>query len=853
MRIFLILCLLTINFFALGQNTLKQDLSYYLPKTNYNSKITTPEEHLGFQIGEWHVSHDQVVSYMKLLDAQSDRVEYHEYARTHEKRPLFTLYISDESNIKNKNVIKKNHFDLANKDIAQKIDISNLPLILYQGYSIHGNEASGVNAAMLVAYHLVAGESEEIKKLLKECFIIFDPCYNPDGVTRFSSWANSHKGHNLISDPISREYNEAWPGGRTNHYWFDLNRDWLLLTHPESQGRVKHFQEWKPNVLTDHHEMGSNSTFFFQPGVPSRTNPITPWKNQELTEEIGTYHAAALDSIGSLYYTKNGFDDFYYGKGSTYPDIHGGIGILFEQASSRGHYQETSNGILSFPFTIRNQVVTSLSTHKACLAMKNKILNYKKEFYSKLQEEIDQSKIGGYIVYDHDRVKLKQFIKLFQIHGIDFYFSSNPIKTNSKSFPKESIVIPVNQSQYKLVKTMFEKVTSFKDSIFYDVSAWTVPLAFDVMYDELTTDQVRSIGKNTQTKVSQSPSKAPDNSYAAIINWNQAFAPAFLQSMLNKGIICKATNQDLNIENQIYKPGTIIVPLHGQKFTYTEILKLIQELSALHEVDVYYVKNGNGTNEFTLGHPDVSNIQLPKIFSIIGQGVSSYDAGELWHYMDHRLQYPITLIDKKDLTRADLNKYNTLVLVEGNYNDINENNYKRLEDWIKKGGRVIALNSAIDFLRTKNVIKLNLFESKVESKTTYTYNQFEDLNGAKVIGGSIFNTNADLSHPLLYGVPDHEVAVFKQGRNIYTNPVNKFASPMVYSKKPLLSGYCPAGYSGNLAGSPAATMHSFGSGTITCFVDNLLFRGYWWGGFKIFANALFFAPIVNRETLEKEN
>ena len=234
---------------------------------------------------------------------------------------------------------------------------------------------------MLYAYHLAALQGKEIEETLSKTIVLLDPCYNPDGLNRFANWVNVHKSKNLSADPANREYNEPFPRGRTNHYWFDLNRDWLPSQHPESQGRIKNFHEWYPNVLTDHHEMGTNSTYFFQPGIPSRTNPNTPEENQELTKKIANFHAKALDKIGSLYYSEESFDDFYYGKGSTYPDANGCIGILFEQASSRGHLQESINGLVSFPFTIRNQLTTSLSTLEADQILRKDLLDYQRRFY----------------------------------------------------------------------------------------------------------------------------------------------------------------------------------------------------------------------------------------------------------------------------------------------------------------------------------------------------------------------------------------------------------------------------------------------------------------------------------------
>ena len=375
------------------------DITYYLPDIEYDPAIPTPKSVIGHQVGEWHISHDKLVQYMEKLAASSDRIIIQEYARSHENRPLLNLIISAPKNLVRINEIKDIHRKLCTPNEADQVNTANEPIVVYQGYSIHGNESSGVNASMLVAYYLAAGQSPEVLNKLENGIFIIDPAYNPDGINRFASWVNSHKSKHLVSDPADREYTEAYPRGRTNHYWFDLNRDWLLLSHPESQGRIKVFHDWKPNILTDHHEMNTNSTFFFQPGIPSRTNPNTPQRNQDLTEEIGHFHAHALDSINSLYYTKSSFDDYYYGKGSTYPDANACVGILFEQASSRGHLQESVNGLLSFPFTIRNQVVTSLSTQEAAISKRKEMLDYQRSFYKNNIKDGKNSTIGGWAIY----------------------------------------------------------------------------------------------------------------------------------------------------------------------------------------------------------------------------------------------------------------------------------------------------------------------------------------------------------------------------------------------------------------------------------------------------------------------
>ncbi|WP_317129632.1 M14 family zinc carboxypeptidase [Aureibaculum algae] len=303
----------------------KVDLNYYLPQNvSYNADIPTPESVIGFQVGEWHVSHDKLVYYMKALAKASDRISIEERGKTYEGRPLLLLTITSVTNHKNLETIRTEHLKLSDATNSA-VNLSEMPVVLYQGFSIHGNEPSGANAGLLAAYYLAAAEGKEIDEMLDKTIILFDPSFNPDGLNRFASWVNIHKNQNITSDNNDREYNEVWPGGRTNHYWFDMNRDWLVTQLPESQARIKTFHKWKPNILTDHHEMGTNSSFFFQPGIPSRTHPLTPKLNQKLTAKIGEYHAKAFDKIGSLYFTEERYDDFYYGKGSTFPDINGGL------------------------------------------------------------------------------------------------------------------------------------------------------------------------------------------------------------------------------------------------------------------------------------------------------------------------------------------------------------------------------------------------------------------------------------------------------------------------------------------------------------------------------------------------
>src|SRR5688572_27913596 len=452
--------LLTLFFLSIAEWTNGQpDLTYYLPEgVTYDPAIPKPKSIIGHEVGEWHVTHDRLINYMYALDKASDRVTLEITGYTYEARPLLLLTITSPKNHQNLETIRNQHIQLTDPLKSSTIDTKNIPAVFYIGFSIHGNEASGVNSGLLMAYHLAAGQGKQIENELENTVILFDPCYNPDGMQRFSSWVNSRKSMMTSVDPSDMEHNEVWPGGRFNHYWFDLNRDWLVAQHPESRARVKSFQKWKPNVLTDHHEMVTNTTFFFQPGVPSRMHPLTPEKNLELTKRMGEFHAKALDELGSLYFTQEGYDDFYYGKGSTFPDVQGALGILFEQASSRGHAQESTNGILRFPFTIRNQFATALSSLKAVNEMRTDLLNYQRQFYKDASVEAAKDPVKGYVFSSKDKARAFHLYEILIRQEVDAYKIKSSQSINGKSFEAESsYVVPSNQRQYKLIKGMFEK------------------------------------------------------------------------------------------------------------------------------------------------------------------------------------------------------------------------------------------------------------------------------------------------------------------------------------------------------------------------------------------------------------
>ena len=845
LNLFITLCLLV-------RTQAQVDLSYYLPSnTNYNQSIPTPKEVLGYEVGKWHVNHDQLVKYMETIAGISDRVNLEIYARTYENRPLLLLTITSPENHSNIESIRQRHISLS--DPAQaNLNTADMPAVVWLGYSIHGNESSGTNSSLLTVYHLAAATGPQIEAMLQHTIILVDPMINPDGNMRFSSWVNSRKSKNVIADPNNHEQNEPWPRGRTNHYWFDLNRDWILLQHPETRGRIEKFHQWKPNILTDHHEMGTDATFFFQPGVPSRNHPLTPENTFTLTNKIAKYHEKGLDKIGSLYYAKEGFDDFYYGKGSTYPDINGGIGILFEQASSRGHAQESANGTLKFPFTIRNQFTTTLSTLESAQQLRTELLNHQQEFYNRSQTDAARDPVKGIVIGAvNDGARLNALAEILQRHKIKVHKLKQPVNFEGKNFEiQNSYIIPLNQPQYRLIKALFETRTSFQDSLFYDVSAWTLPLAFNIPYGELTArsfnnnmlaEEVKDFSPHTEL-LTDKPT------YAYGLNWNEYFAPRALFKLLKAGIRAKVVTEPFtHVNGKEYNYGTIIIPLHNQQRSPGQIHALMDEIKEQDGIEeVYHFNSGASVNGNYLGSNKIKNVALPKIALIVGAGVAGYDAGEVWHLLDERFDMELTLLPMDKVGEARIERYNTLILVEGSYSELGSRAREKIKRWTQNGGNIIAMRSASQWLSEQGLTKVKF---KVSKKTdTLRQRAYVDrprYNGAQVIGGAIFATRLDLTHPLAYGYNREIMPIFKKGTLFMQRAKGAYANPVMYTQNPLLSGYISQENLSKLKNTAAVNISVFGTGRIISFTDNLNFRAYWYGTNKMFLNAIFFGDVID--------
>jgi hypothetical protein len=828
----------------------KPVLNYYLPAISYNPAIPTPAAFLGYEVGEWHVSHDQLLAYMRELDRLSDRITLREYGRSHENRPLINLTITHPDNFPRLEEIKKQRAQLADPARSAALDPDKVPAVAYMGYSIHGNEASGTNASLMVAYYLAAAQTPEVENLLRNSVLLLDPCFNPDGMQRFSSWVNSRHSKNLSPDPAGDEFNEPWPRGRFNHYWFDLNRDWLVAEQPESGGRVDIFQEWKPNVLTDHHEMGSNSTFFFQPGVPSRVNPITPAKNQELTAKIATYHAAILSDKKIPFYTAENFDDFYYGKGSTYPDANGCVGILFEQASSRGSAQETENGLLTFPYTIRNQVLTSLSTLRALGEMRAELNSYLREFYNTARPEAAKDAVKGYLwESEGNNVPANAFMKLLKRHNIMVYEMTADQNVEGLNFKKGSaFYVPCDQLQYRLIRGIFERTRTFQDSIFYDISAWTLPDAFGLQWTPVTKPQGQWTQKAATTVPAPlHPAVDATKAVAFVIEGHWYQLPQVIAALHREKVRMKLALKPFTADGKTFEAGALLIPMDNQPYNGAAMMR---RLAQADWPPFFSVNNGLTENGPDLGSNNFAVLQAPKIVMLTGDGVNPLDAGEIWHLLDTRYGQALTLLEAERFAAVPAWKYNVLIMPDGSYGALS---IEKIKEFVAAGGTIVATGNAMRWLKNSGIVALEFKSANpADGPRRRPYGQVGEDRGALSMPGAIFEAELDLSHPLCFGYRRNRLPLFMNDAVFLEIAKNPYATPALFGKDPLLAGYVHNRQLPQVANSAALVVGAAGRGRAICFAANPNFRAFWYGTNRLFANAIFFGDLISSETLERK-
>jgi hypothetical protein len=837
--------------------------TYFFPEgESLDPEIPSPEEYLGYPIGTFVTRQDRVVAYFQELARLSDRATYQSIGQTFEFRQMPLLTVTSPANHRRLEEIRLAH--LASIEPGAP-PAEGLPIIAHLGYNVHGNEASAGEAALLTAYWLVAGRGAEIDRYLDEGVFHIEPTLNPDGRDRFAHWTSVNRAIPFVADPLDREHNEGWPGGRTNHYWFDLNRDWFPLVNPESQARIEFHHRWHPNVVTDHHEMGTSSSFFFEPTKPVGTwNPLLPERlYTDLTMTFAEYWSEALDDMGSLYFTGETFDNSYPGYGSSYPNFLGGLAVLFEQASSRGIVQESSHhGQLTFAFTIRNQLRAAMATVQASVEHRESMQEYQRDFYASALSEGDAYEINGWIFGDpHDQTLNREFIEFLLRHRIAIGELTASREGDGITFqPGRAWVVPASQPMYRLARSIFERVETFADSVFYDASAWTVSLAYGMPDLAVTSGSLPMGDPITDVPDLVETGPVARSSISYLMDWKDSGAPRALQAMQAAGVRAEVAFLPFTAATHggpvSFSRGSISTPVSIQTIDADSLHAVVSRVSRATQVPIHAARTGRSVDGIDLGSNNFRPVRTPRVLLPVGDGVSSYEVGQLWHLLDQRIAMPVTKVDVSDLGRVDWGDFDALVLVSGATGAFSGPRLEALKVWVRNGGTLIVQRNAAAWA-TRNGLTPNIpepgmgrpvdeqSETEDDAPDRRDYADARNFEGPQAIGGSIWEADLDLTHPLGFGYQRRTLPIWRDHNMFFAPSRNAYSTvARLDEDDPFLSGYVSDLNRTRLRGSPSVMVDRFGGGAVILFVDNTNFRGYWRGTNRLFLNALFFGDHI---------
>ncbi len=804
--------------------------------------IASPSEFLGYEIGTQFSRHHEVVSYFQsIAKAAPNNVKLEKYGTTNERRPLYLAYVSSPENLKNLETIRINN--LKNAGVLNGAPTATNVAIVWLSYNVHGNEASSTEAAMLTLYKLLTQQ----KELLENTIVIIDPCINPDGRDRYVNWFNETKSTPYISDPQASEHNEPWPGGRPNHYLFDLNRDWAWATQTETQHRLKVYNTWLPHIHVDFHEQGINEPYYFAPAAEPFHEIITDWQSDFQTQ-IGKNHAKYFDAEGWLFFTRERFDLFYPSYGDTYPTYMGAIGMTYEQ----GGHGRAGLGILNdegHELTLVERLTHHTTTGISTLEMASKNATKLNTEFAKFFNNTDL-KYKSYVLKGNAN-KLKSLKNLLDKHEISYEnptvtkvsgYNYNAAKQGSLSVSKKDLVVHTNQPKGKMVKVLFEPNAKLSDSLTYDITAWSVPYAYGL-------EAIASTTKVNSTKQTQPTDLIIANAatYGYVSAWNSITDAQFLAALLKENIKVRFTEKPFTSNGNTFERGSLIITKSDNTHitNYTEVLN---RLIKTHAPTLTAISSGFSQSTPDIGSPDVKLINPQNVAVLSGKGTSSLSYGEIWHFFEQQLHYPLTAINSDNLGSTNLNKYNVLIIPSGYYDDVlDAHNLKKIKDWVRQGGKVIAIDNALRSFAGKDDFSLNYktSETNTTKKNLTAYANREREYSNNLITGAIFKTKIDATHPMAFGY-DANYFSLKLGSTAYSL-LDRGYNVGYLDNTEVYSGFAGKNALKNLENTLVFGEEPMGNGSFVYMVDNTLFRSFWENGKLFLVNAIFF---VNHNAYE---
>jgi len=837
--------------FASDQQDIDQEI--FPTNINYNIDIPTPAAFLGRPLGAAPVRHHELVNYLQLVASLSNRLTIETIGFSHERRPILFVIATSESNQAKIDEIKKQHIALTEPNSNQNIN-KDMPVVTWLNYGVHGAESSGMDASLPTIYHLAAAKGKEIDALLKNSVILMTAVFNPDGHANRIAWLDTFGSQIPNSNPEHIEHNYDGRLARTNHYGFDLNRQWISATQPEPRAWVTKWHEWRPNVSVDYHEMGSEQTYYFSPGVSTRNHPLIPKQGMDLVAKVVQPSEAILDAQKRLYFHGDRYDHFFLGKGSSFPLVNGGVGILHEASSARGVKIDTSNGIRTYRENIIKHFRTSIGNAQGAVNNRMELLNYQKQFYANVPTRAAEHPIKAYVLTaGKDNARLYHFIDLLNFHRINVHHLKNDATINQINYKSdEAVIVSLNQSQHTLIRGMFDLAHEFEDSKFYDVSTWTLPLAYGLEYAEINDDSLSNKLLGQLVDNTKPTAMLPDQpKYAYAFEWSNYYSPKALYRILDAGLFTKVALNPFKASTskgaREFNRGSIIVSFDRQAVKPEVIHDLLKNVSQDHGIEIHALTSGRsvaGSKSPDIGSQFNKAIVKPNILLVAGRDMDWYNVGEIWHLLDQRMAIPVTISDRNLMQNTEFDRYTHIIFVGGKYNNYRPGFEKELRQWIHKGGTIIGIRQGADWIQ-RDLFDIDEIKDKAEkthnNNIRYAYAEKEGRDPLEFIGGTIFAGDLDITHPLGFGYTNRNIALHKNTTSILSRPENPYGTVIAYKDSPILSGYASENNQRAIANTAALVAERYGKGAMILFADDPNFRATWFGTNKLFLNSLFFS------------
>jgi len=824
------------------------------------AQLLSPGEFLPHGHGLQFTPHYMLVDYVEHVAANSPNVQLMQYGLTHEGRPLLLAFVSAPENLAQLEGIRQNnlrHAGLLDGAADKSLDKA----IVWLSFGVHGNEAGASEASMSTLHKLAQGAEEDVQGWLANTIVIIDPCINPDGFSRYTEWYRRYATQKPTPEPGTYEHDEPWPGGRVNHYLFDLNRDWAWQTQVETQSRIKVYQQWMPHIHVDFHEQFPEDHYYFAPAAAPYHQYITGWQS-DFQYDIGKNHARHFDREGWLYFTREVFDLFYPSYGDTYPIFNGAIGMTHEQA---GHgragraYQLETGDTLTLLDRVQHHTATALSNVEIASKNAGKLVENFKAYF----DQANNTPLGHYKTYiirsDNPEGRLKAFCELLDNNNIRYGKVSGNTSVrafNYQSGKEESIAVNAGDlaiSAYQpmsvLAQVLMEPKPELEDTLTYDITAWALPYAYGL--EAYATSQRLEPGGPFVFEAYNGLSGATTEPYAYLLEWTSLADARFLGALLQQGVKARYATGQFSIEGRQYEAGTVVfTSADNRKLGSARFKEIVAKTAREMEQPVHAVSTGFSDSGFDLGSSSMEFIQLPRVAVLTGEETQANSYGEVWHFFEQELGYPLFPIGAKRIAGLEFSGYNVLIMPEGGY-DISEDGLRSLSQWISQGGRLIAIGEALSALEGKEGFSLSRYATEEEESEAKTKREKSSLDRrlepyagqsrryiSRSIPGAIFKLQLDNTHPLAYGLKNYYS--LKTGSNFYQLLKDTWNVGYI-GEEPEVIGFAGSDALNSTKNTVVFAVQNKGKGAAIYMVDNPLFRGFWENGKFLFCNALFFA------------